>query len=151
MRRTCLRYILTQCRCNERFDDMGLGCVPCPAGTRPSIDNKRCVDVNCTENQIFRSDLMCPQCEWCPTGTTPNARKDTCVVSPRPGVSVTTGVIACDAFSVLSVDKKECVKCPNGNRASDDNLRCMSGCNGDKDITQADGTCFTCTNGYMPD
>lgn len=149
MRRRCLRFIVTQCTCNERFDDNGFGCVRCPVGTRPSMDNRSCVDVQCDKDQIFRDDLLCPQCEWCPPGTIPDPQRRNCIVKPRPAINI-NGAPGCDEFSVFNLDRTECIKCPNNLKASADNMRCLNSCTDPLDIVQQDGTCFTCCNGNVP-
>jgi len=149
LRRRCLRYIVTQCTCNQRFDDSGFGCVDCPAGTRPSMDNRSCVSLNCDKDQIMRRDLLCPQCEWCPPGSIPDPRRENCIVKPRPPITV-NGKPACDEFSVFNMDRTECIKCPNNLKASKDNLRCKNSCTDPLDIVQEDGSCFTCCNGNVP-
>jgi len=118
-------------------------CTACPEGTRPSTDNTRCVDVGCDKDQIFRDDLQCPQCEWCPPGTIPDPTRRFCIVKPRPPINV-NGLPTCDEFSVFSLDKSECMKCPNGLKSSRDSLRCMSTCTDELDIVQEDGSCFSC-------
>lgn len=149
MRRKCLRYIVTQCTCNQRFDDSGFGCVDCPAGTRPSLDNRSCVSLNCDRDQILRQDLLCPQCEWCPPGSIPDPKRESCIVKPRPAINV-NGVPTCDEFSVFNMDRTECIKCPSNLKASEDNLRCLNSCTDPLDIVQEDGSCFTCCNGNVP-
>lgn len=118
-------------------------------GTRPSIDNRSCVDVQCDKDQIFRDDLLCPQCEWCPPGTIPDPQRRVCIIKPRPAINV-NGAPKCDEFSVFNMDRTECVKCPNNLKASADNLRCLNSCTDPLDIVQQDGTCFTCCNGSVP-
>lgn len=149
MRRRCLRYITTACTCNQRFDQSGFGCVDCPAGTRPSLDNRSCVSLNCDPDQILRRDLLCPQCEWCPPGSIPDPKRENCIVKPRPAINV-NGVPTCDEFSVFNMDRTECIKCPNNLKASADNLRCLNSCTDPLDIVQEDGSCFTCCNGNVP-
>lgn len=144
-----MRFITTSCTCNERFDTTGFGCIPCPVGTRPSVDNRSCVDVNCDPNQIFRNDLLCPQCEWCPPGTVPDPQRRNCIVQPRPTIMV-NGEPQCDEHSVFNLDRSECIKCPNNLKASSDNLRCLNSCTDPLDIVQQDGSCFTCCNGNVP-
>lgn len=149
MRRRCLRYIVTQCTCNQRFDDSGFGCIDCPAGTRPALDNRSCVSLNCDKDQILRRDLLCPQCEWCPPGSIPDPKRENCIVKPRPAINV-NGNPTCDEFSVFNMDRTECIKCPSNLKASADNLRCLNSCTDPLDIVQQDGSCFTCCNGNVP-
>lgn len=79
----------------------------------------------------------------------PDPTRRFCIVKPRPPLNV-NGRPTCDEYSVFSLDKSECLKCPNNLKASRDNLRCLSKCTDPLDIVQEDGSCFTCCNGNVP-
>lgn len=142
--------ITTTCTCRQRFRANGWGCEDCPIGTRPSIDNRSCVALECEKDQIFRSDLLCPQCEWCPAGSLPDATRTTCIIQPRPTINV-GGVPSCSKYQIFNLDRTECIPCPDNSLASEDNSRCLNSCSDPLDILRQDGTCFTCCNGNVPD
>lgn len=142
--------ITTSCTCRERFVQNGFGCELCPVGTRPSLDNRSCVSLECQKDQIFRSDLLCPQCEWCPAGSLPDPTRTTCIIQPRPSINV-GGVPSCSKYQIFNLDRTECIPCPNGSLASEDNNRCLNSCSDPLDILRQDGSCFTCCNGNVPD
>jgi len=149
-RRTCHRLITTTCTCRQKFAADGYNCIDCPVGTHPSHDNRDCVSMNCLPDQIFRTDLACATCEYCPPGSIPDEQtKERCIVSPRPAVIV--GLPQCGINSYYSWDRTECIPCPVGTTASADKTRCIGACNGSLDIITSDGNCFTCTYGNVPD
>lgn len=105
--------------------------------------------MNCLPDQIFRTDLQCATCEYCPPGSVPDSDRERCIVSPRPAVIV--GLPSCGVNSYYNWDRTECVPCPIGTIASADKARCIGTCNGPNDIIKSDGTCFTCVYGNVPD
>jgi len=149
-----MRLITTTCTCTQKFSRNSFSgqyaCEECPQGTRPSRDNLSCVALECHKDQIFRSDYKCPQCEWCPAGSLPDPKRETCIVQPRPTINV-GGVPTCSDTQIFNLDRTECIPCPINSKASEDNLRCLNSCTDPLDILRQDGTCFTCCNGNVPD